>query len=202
MLFRSGPAPTTGKVFEQLSFNDKNPFGVTAAQAATPFHTTTQGLDPNFASGQVLPTLNLSRVFVLVGAGTCSASEAIVNGLRGVGVTVNLIGATTCGKPYGFFPTDNCGTTYFSIQFQGVNQLGQGDYADGFAPTCNAGDDFTHLLGDPAEGRLAAALSYRANGVCAPAMSLAQSAKNANGTQREPTLVRSALRENRIYRSH
>jgi len=183
-----------------LAFNDKNPFNFSVVDTITSFHSTAQGF--SLQSGQPLPTLNLSRVFVLVGAGTCSASEAIVNGLRGVGVTVNLIGATTCGKPYGFYPTDNCGTTYFSIQFQGVNQLGQANYADGFAPTCGAGDDFTHLLGDPAEGRLAAALSYRTNGVCAPAMSMAQSAKSANSAQREPTLVRSVLRENRIYRSH
>ena len=107
-----------------------------AAEKITPFHSTAQGF--SLPDGQALPTLNLSRVYVLVGSGTCSASEAIVNGLRGVGVTVNLIGATTCGKPYGFYPTDNCDTTYFAIQFQGVNQLGQGDYADGFAPTCAA----------------------------------------------------------------
>jgi carboxyl-terminal processing protease len=194
----AGPTPTSGKVFEQLAFNDKNPFNFSTADTITPFHNTALGF--SLPSGQALPTLNLSRVYVLAGAGTCSASEAIVNGLRGVGVTVNLIGATTCGKPYGFYPRDNCGTTYFAIQFQGVNQLGQGNYADGFAPTCNAGDDFTHLLGDPAEGRLAAALSYRANGVCAPAMSMAQSAKSAASAQGEPALVRSVLRENRIYR--
>ena len=44
------------------------------------------------------------------------------------------IGSTTCGKPYGFYPEDNCGTTYFSIQFQGVNAKGFGDYPDGFTP--------------------------------------------------------------------
>jgi hypothetical protein len=148
-----------------------------------------------------LPTLNLSRVYVLVGAGTCSASEAVVNGLRGVGVQVNLIGATTCGKPYGFYPQDNCGTTYFSIQFAGVNQLGQGDYADGMAPTCAATDDFSHALGDPSEGRLAAALSYRATGVCAPLMARAQAA-GASALSAEPRLVRTPLRENRIYRQH
>lgn len=100
---------------------------------------------------------------------------------------------------YGFYPQDTCGTTYFSIQFQGVNQLGQGDYADGFMPTCAATDDFTHALGDPGEGRLAAALSYRANGACAPAMATAQGAR-VSGTAAEPTLLRSPLRENRIYR--
>ena len=88
---------------------------------------------------------------MLAGPDTCSASESVVNSLRGVGVTVNLVGGATCGKPYGFFPQDNCGTTYFAIQFQGVNQQGFGDYGDGFAPTCAVADDFGHALGDPAE---------------------------------------------------
>jgi len=90
----------------------------------------------------------------------------VINGLRGVDVKVDLVGGTTCGKPYGFTPVDNCGTTYFSIQFQSVNAKGFGDYADGFAPTCTVADDMTHALGDPAEGMLAAALSYRANNAC------------------------------------
>ena len=78
--------------------------------------------------------LNLNRVVVISGSGTCSASESIINGLRGVGVDVVLIGDTTCGKPYGFYAIDNCGTTYFTVQFKGVNALGFGDYADGFSP--------------------------------------------------------------------
>jgi hypothetical protein len=55
--------------------------------------------------------------------------------LRGIDVEVVQIGSPTCGKPYGFYPTDNCGTTYFTIQFQGVNNKGFGDFADGFIPT-------------------------------------------------------------------
>ena len=70
-----------------------------------------------------MPTLNLTRVYVLTTADTCSASESIINGLKGAGVTVNQIGVTTCGKPYGFYPQDNCGTTYFSIEFRGVNEF-------------------------------------------------------------------------------
>ncbi len=58
-----------------------------------------------------------------------------MNGLRGVGVTVYSSAADTCGKPYGFYPKDNCGTTYFSIQFKGVNDQGFGDYAEGFSAT-------------------------------------------------------------------
>lgn len=192
----AGSGPTSGKVFEQVVFNDKNPFQLSAADAITPFHATALGF--SLPNGQALPTLNLPRVFVLVGAGTCSASESVVNGLRGVGVQVNLIGATTCGKPYGFFPQDNCGTTYFSIQFKGVNQLGEGDYADGMTPTCTVSDDYTHALGDPNERRLAAALSYRANGVCDPQLARAQRVGAA--AQAEPVLVRTPLRENRLYR--
>lgn len=172
----AGPNRTQGKAFEQLIYNDKyatkNPFDGSPL-APSPFITTTIGLSTT--PGQPLPSLDLARVYVLTGSGTCSASESIMNALRGVDVEVVQIGATTCGKPYGFVPRDNCGTTYFAIQFEGVNNKGFGDYADGFVPHgsggaglpgCELSDDFTHALGDPEEGRLAAALTYRATGDC------------------------------------
>ena len=152
------PAATQGTTFEQLQFNRKNPFNLTPGQATMPFYATTQGYSTG--PGQPLPQLGLSNVTVLTGPDTCSASESVVNSLRGVGIGVKLVGgATTCGKPYGFYPQDNCGTTYFSIEFQGVNAKGFGGYGDGFAPDCAVADDFSHALGDPAEGLLAAALS-------------------------------------------
>ncbi|CAN5398757.1 S41 family peptidase [soil metagenome] len=204
----AGPTATTGKNFEQLVFNDKNPFGVTAAQAAVPFHNKTQGFSTT--AGQALPHLDLPRVFVVTSSGTCSASEAIINGLRGAGITVIQIGGTTCGKPYGFFPEDNCSTTYFTVQFKGVNNLGFGDYADGFIPGAGAGatnlpgcavaDDFTKQLGDPLEGRLAAALMYRNSGVCPPASDASRTAASRAGLSADPALVRSPLRENRLLR--
>ncbi|HEY6452650.1 MAG TPA: S41 family peptidase [Steroidobacteraceae bacterium] len=175
----AGPGPTAGQAFDQITFNGKypstNPVTGTAL-SPTPFHTTTQGFSAQ--AGSPLPYLALPRVFVLTGPGTCSASEAIINSLDGVGVQVIQIGSTTCGKPYGFYPQDNCGTTYFSIQFQGANAQGFGNYPDGFSPQnstvttsavlpgCSVADDFTHQLGDTAEGRLAAALAYRANPGC------------------------------------
>ena len=138
--------------------------------------------------GQALPQLGLSRVTLLTGPGTCSASESIANGLRGVNVQVALVGEATCGKPYGFLPQDNCGTTYFAIQFNGVNNKGFGDYADGLAPTCQVADDFGRALGDPLEGRLAAALSYRATGICPPASStFAKTTVVQSGKSSDPT---------------
>ena len=181
------------------------------ASTPVPFHTTSQGFSG--PDGQPLPTLNLSRVFVLTSPNTCSASESIINGLRGVGVQVMQIGTTTCGKPYGFYPEDNCGTTYFSIQFQGVNAQGFGDYPDGFSPAntasspgvelpgCSVADDFTHALGDPAEARLAAALGYRVDQGCPPAAAGAATAVGARDLSATDGLAhKSPWRENRILR--
>ena len=193
-----GPS-SAGQTFDELRFNDKhrtfNP--VTGrALAPVPFIDSTIGF--SIPSGRALPSLDLSRVFVLTGGGTCSASESIINGLRGIDVEVIQIGTTTCGKPYGFYPADNCGTTYFSIQFQGVNAKGFGDYPDGFSPQntartegvsvpgCVVGDDFGHALGDVNEARLKAALQYRLDEAC-PAPAAVRSASPTGGSGLPPT---------------
>ena len=196
----AGPAAAQGRVFETLQFNDKhrsrNPITGAPLSPAL-FHTTSIGL--TVPSGRPLPSLNLSRVFVLTGPRTCSASEAVINGLRGIDVEVIQIGATTCGKPYGFYATDNCGTTYFSIQFQGVNAKGFGDYPDGFSPAnlprvegteipgCAVADDFEHSFGDEQEARLQAALRYRADGACPAPSGLA--ARPAQWSSEQPGLA-------------
>lgn len=213
----AAPSQTAGQTFELVQFSNQysttNP--VTGQPITpTPFHSTTQGLSTT--AGQALPSLALMRVAVITGKDTCSASESIMNGLQGVGITVYQIGSTTCGKPYGFYPQDNCGTTYFSIQFQGVNAKGFGGYGDGFSPAnttpaagspvpgCSVADDFTHALGDQSEGRLAAALAYLAN----PQASTCPSPPTGNGAPRtlsqrqllQRIFVRSPLKEMRILR--
>jgi carboxyl-terminal processing protease len=213
----AGPSRTSGQTFEVTQFNSKHPTvdPVTGA-TITPvgFHSTTQGFSTT--SGQPLPTVNLARVFVLTGPSTCSASESIINSLRGVGVQVIQVGSTTCGKPYGFYPADNCGTTYFSIQFQGLNAMGFGDYPDGFTPAntltaqgvslpgCSVADDFTHALGDSAEGLLASALGYLATAQCPVAPSgSAPSPALAAGAHALPLggqAIKSMWQQNRIQR--
>lgn len=199
----AGAAPTSGQTFELTQFNSKHPtVDPVTGDTITPlgFHTTTQGF--SVTAGQALPTLNLARVFVLTTSGTCSASESIINSLQGVNVQVIQIGSTTCGKPYGFYPTDNCAVTYFSIQFQGVNAKSFGNYPDGFTPVntvgtggvlvpgCSVADDFTHALGDSAEALLASALGYQATGACpAPPNGLAPG-----------TTIKSIWQQNRIQR--
>jgi hypothetical protein len=211
---------TAGQTFELVQFNSKHPStDPVTGNPLTPtaFHETTQGF--SVTQGQPLPSLGLQRVFVLTTSGTCSASEAVINSLQGVGVQVIQVGATTCGKPYGFYPADNCGTTYFSIQFRGVNARDFGDYTDGFTPSptmtassgtsatlpgCGVNDDFTHALGDQNESLLFVALSYRTNSSCsvppaglAPGMSVKQMMKGVA----QGALVRSPMREIRVLRS-
>ena len=174
----AGPVVTAGKTFETIQFNDKHPTRdpVTGNNLSpTPFYDSTR--DFSLTPGQSLPTLDLTRVYVLTSGGTCSASEAVINGLRGIDVEVILIGSTTCGKPYGFYATDNCGTTYFTVQFRGINDRGFGDYTDGFVVAseddgmanvrgCQVADDFTQPLGSPSENRLEVALAHRAGQGC------------------------------------
>ena len=135
----------------------------------------------------------MTRVFILATGNTCSASEAVINGLRGIDVEVVLIGDTTCGKPYGFYPTDNCSTTYFTIQFQGVNAKGFGEYSEGFRlasnpmfedqlPGCSVADDFTQVLGNESEALLASAIGYAESGTCPVQNKPANKMANIQGT--------------------
>lgn len=224
----AGPTRTTdtGQIFERLVFNNKNltrdPISQELLAPGTMFHDSALDIAEtgNPVAGTALPHLDLPRVYVLTGPNTCSASESIINSLRGVNVQVFQIGSTTCGKPYGFYPQDNCGTTYFSIQFQGVNAMSFGDYPDGFAPQnqsgtssvqlsgCSVPDDFTHALGDPVEGRLKAALDFRTsgndNGACPTFVFEPTSAQLKSGqvplSAADGKMYKNPFRENRILR--
>ncbi len=177
----AGPTQTNSGYFEKLSFNDKYPSTdpITGARILpTPFYSAALGY--SLATGTTLPALGLTRVVIIVGGTTCSASESVINSLRGIGVNVVLVGSQTCGKPYGFYPEDNCGTTYFSIEFKGVNARGFGDYTDGFIPSnaintnggvtvngCEVADDYAHALGDVNERELSVALGWLSGGATA-----------------------------------
>ena len=183
----AGPTAAAGKIFERMQFNDKHPATNPITGAAIngiPFYSTTIGLS-SMINNTPLPSLKLNngisgnnRVFIITGNDTCSASESIINTLIGLNIEVIQIGSKTCGKPYGFYPADNCGTTYFTVQFKGINNKGFGDYADGFTPRttanenanmamgCLIDDDLEYELGDENEKRIAAALYYRNSNNC------------------------------------
>jgi carboxyl-terminal processing protease len=189
-------ANTANKVFYQDVANSKTPKEEPWGFLDTGIY----GLNKSLA----LPTLGLQRVYVLATKGTCSASELVINSLRGIGVSVYLIGDTTCGKPYGFLPQPNCGTTYYTIQFKAVNAKGFGEYSDGFIPSstdngldkvkgCKVSDNLMHELGDPNEALLAAALQLRATGACPTISSSRQQKMSSDAFSGE--LVRPEVRE-------
>ena len=211
----AGPTNLAGSYCELVQFNDQHPATdpITGQPLApTPFFSTAQGF--SVPAGQALPTLGLPRVFVLTGPGTASASELLMNGLRGAGVQVIQIGETTSGKPYGFYPQDNCGTLYFTIQLRGVNNLDYGDYTDGFIPSavdngedqvlgCVVGDDFSQQLGDPAEDRLEVALAYIEGQDCIAPAALANDRLGiavVRDPAIEPHIMRPAVETLRIMR--
>lgn len=183
----TGPA-SQGQVFERLEYNDKR--ASETANSTLTFSSTVQFGESRYAKGTALPQLALPRVFVLTSGATCSASESIINALRGIDVQVVRVGDTTCGKPYGFRRKDNCGTAYFPIEFQGTNAKGFGGYTTGFTPNCQVSDNGTVGAGSAGDPLLAAAKHYIDNGTC-PA-GTATTAQNAatpivrNETPRRP----------------
>ncbi len=175
----AGAEATEGKVYETTVYNDK------IDNRSMPFFNETLDLrrliggDSIIQAGQALPVLNLNRVYVITTESSCSASESFMNSLIGIDIEVIQIGTTTCGKPYGFVSEDNCGTTYFTVQFKGENDAGFGDYADGLKPVqlpeagklaeiqgCPINEDYQHNLGDEQEILLASALYYQVNNDC------------------------------------
>ncbi|MDP1899875.1 MAG: S41 family peptidase [Rubrivivax sp.] len=137
----------------------------------------------SFMFSSLASSLGMPRAFVLMGRRTCSASEQVINGLRGAGIEVIAIGETTCGKPVGFLPASACGYTYSAVNFESVNQRNEGRYFDGFGATCPVAEDFTLPIGSMVEPLLAAAARYADGGGC-PAASTRELPQSLRGAAR------------------
>ncbi len=109
----------------------------------------------------------LTRVFILTTGNTCSASEEVINGLKPF-MEVITIGSVTCGKPYASqsFTVIPELVNANILDSRSVNALGEGDFFEGFAPTCAVEDDPVLPLNDPGESLISAALFYAENGRC------------------------------------
>ena len=109
----------------------------------------------------------LDRVFILTTESTCSASEEVVNGLKPF-MDVITIGAVTCGKPYASrsltIIKDLVNVNV--LDSRSVNAVGEGDFFEGLAPTCEAIDDPTLPFNDPRESLVSVALYFAENDQC------------------------------------
>lgn len=135
-----------GKVFVRLQHNAKVRF-----------------LDTEYTLAANTP--GFSRVVILTGSRTCSASELLANGLMPY-LEVVTLGSQTCGKPFGFRPVESCGKTISAVNFESFNAKGDGRYYQGMSPACSVKDDFVGPLGVPQETLTAAALERLDTGLC------------------------------------
>ncbi|MFI3286154.1 MAG: S41 family peptidase [Rikenellaceae bacterium] len=142
-------AKDQGKVYCEMEYNDYR-----KAQGEVDYFYI--GENPSMAdyspiSDALLASLDLNRVYVITTGFTASASELIINGLRGLGVEVILIGQTTEGKNVGMEVITSADSAYSSydfgqyyyefapITFYNLNAEGFKDFSEGFEP------DFSHV---------------------------------------------------------
>jgi hypothetical protein len=106
------------------------------------------------------------KIYFLVLSGSASASELVINNLKGVmNDNVKVIGRKTFGKPVGFFAIKIDKLNLYVPQFETKNQKNEGGYYTGLAVDKDLADDVTRDFGDKDEALLAAALSYSEKGV-------------------------------------
>jgi C-terminal processing protease CtpA/Prc len=91
------PTSATGKVFSSAVHNSNN----TKYNKTQSFKVSANGL-------------KLSRLTIITTSGTASASEELINGLKPV-MNVKLIGATTHGKPVGYYGFPVMGNYVFPV---------------------------------------------------------------------------------------
>jgi C-terminal processing protease CtpA/Prc len=115
-----------------------------------------------------------TRIAFIGTGGTASASEYVINAfvpyLHG---DAALVGSNTYGKPVGQIALDNPSCPDDRLRLIALalqNAARQGDYYDGLATkveaSCQATDDLSHAMGDPAEASTRAALDFLAGRGC------------------------------------
>lgn len=95
--------------------------------------------------------LGLQTLYVICSATTASASEMLVNGLRGLDIEVRMVGTTTNGKNVGMEGISRKFHSYdyafYPVTFYTENAKGSRDYADGIVPEAFI-DDKGYFPGD------------------------------------------------------
>ena len=103
-------------------------------------------------------SINLDDIYFIVGRGTASASELLINNLKPY-MDVKLIGAApTHGKPVGFFPIPVGDWYIFPVSFRTINKNGEGNYFNGMPVNAQVADGLDKDWGDMNETSLASAI--------------------------------------------
>lgn len=125
------------------------------------------------------------RIAFIGTGGTASASELTINAFTPyLHANSALIGTNTYGKPVGQIAVDRaaCDDRLRVVAFATQNSARQGAYYNGLAgfveASCQASDDLTHPLGDPAEASTRQALNFLAGQSCTAISSSGQAAQS------------------------
>lgn len=144
-------------------------------------------------------SLNLNRIFFIVGSGTASASELLINSLKPY-MEVILVGPSkTHGKPAGYFPIPVDKWYIFPVSFITVNKNGEGNYYNGIALNNQVADGLDKDWGDLSESAFANAVKYITTGAFRTAetgkiLSVQQSASVVAGNEKlDATEFRGAI---------
>jgi len=102
-------------------------------------------------------SLNMSRIYFIVGRATASASELLINNLKPY-MEVKLVGGVTHGKPVGFYPIPVGEWYVFPVSFRTTNKNGEGNYFNGIPVNSSVADGLDKDWGDLNETSLASAI--------------------------------------------
>lgn len=142
-------AKSEGKVFTSLRYNKERMEKRNNKREEELFaYSNYENLATSLSAG----ALNLQHVYCIVGSGTASASELVINSLKGIDVEVTLIGKRTTGKNVGMEPVEytirNNVYEVVPITFQIYNAKGVGDYENGFTPDIEIDENDPYGRGD------------------------------------------------------
>lgn len=148
----AGPAHQ-GETLAKLTFNDERTAAGESAAYKIGVKETIEYPDGYLPIEDALQhSLDLDRVFVITSNITASASEIIINGLRGLDIEVNLIGTKTSGKNVGMEGYSkkyrNYDFLFYPVTFYIENAKGFRDYPDGFDPDIYLDDSGYYPGGD------------------------------------------------------
>jgi len=166
------PNLTTNKVFAYTEFNQNytdyfNSADFKSQNTENPFVTNfATTIDVTSASTEKVPIQNignnLQRIFFLVGSGTASASEMVINGLNPF-LPCILIGETTTGKNVGSTLVHDTRNTnnqwaFMPIILKYFNKDHLSEFTQGFTPHFLITDDYSYQLGNTNENLLEKAI--------------------------------------------
>ncbi|WP_367947284.1 S41 family peptidase, partial [Sphingopyxis sp. BSNA05] len=182
--YNGGGLVRTAELFADLLGRDRftnQVQGVTRFRASKSSNNETRNFQTQAQS--IAPT----RIAFITTGGSASASELVINAMIPyLDADMALVGSNTYGKPVGQIGLDRsaCDDRLRIVAFATENADGNANYFDGLASSltnsCQAADDISRPLGDPAEA------STRAPSAFSPAPPAPRSAACLTARQRAP----------------